>query len=73
MNTHQWNPQAWQYSGSVCGLFRPAGEVTASGQGAALDPLADRQQGGELVPGPGRFPCIPSPAGEVAWVPRVRG
>ena len=36
-------------------------------------PLADRQQRGELVPGPGRIPRLPGPAGEVARVIRVCG
>ena len=31
----------------------------------AGDPLADRQQRGELVPGPGRIPRLPGPAGQV--------
>ena len=30
-----------------------------------LDPLADGQQGGELVAGPGRIPRLPGPAGEL--------
>ena len=30
----------------------------------AHDPLADGQQGGELVAGPGRVPRLPGPAGE---------
>jgi hypothetical protein len=31
----------------------------------ALDPLADGQQGGELIPCPGRIPRLPGPAGEL--------
>ena len=31
----------------------------------AQDPLADGQQGGELVAGPGRIPRLPGPEGEV--------
>ena len=31
----------------------------------ALDPLADGQQGGELVAGPGRIPRLPGPVGEL--------
>ena len=31
----------------------------------AQDPLADGQQGGELVAGPGRVPRLPGPVGEV--------
>ena len=31
----------------------------------ALDPFADGQQGGELIPGPGCIPGLPGPAGEV--------
>jgi hypothetical protein len=31
----------------------------------AQDPLADGQQGGELVAGPGRIPCPPGPGGKV--------
>ena len=31
----------------------------------AEDPLYDRQQRGELVPGPGRIPRLPGPLGEV--------
>ena len=41
----------------------------AGGQGVgvlgAQDPLADGQQGGELVAGPGRIPRLPGPVGEV--------
>ena len=32
---------------------------------AAGDPLADRQQRSELIPGGGRIPGLPSPAGQV--------
>ena len=47
----------------------PVGEFVAGSQGArvlrALDPLADGQQRGELVAGPGRIPLLPGPAGKV--------
>jgi tetratricopeptide (TPR) repeat protein len=49
--------------------------VGAGAQGVgvlgALDPLADRQQGGELVAGPGRIPRLPGEGGE--FVPGVQG
>src|SRR6516162_8955697 len=54
---------------SALRLIGPAGEAGAGGQGVgvlgAQDPLADRQQGGELVAGPGRIPRRPGPGGEV--------
>ena len=46
----------------------PVGEFGAGGQGAGVlgtqDPLADRQQGGELVAGVGGIPRRPGPGGE---------
>src|SRR5580700_5133773 len=50
-------------------LFGPVGEVVAGAQGVGVlgagDPLADGQQGGVLVLGPGRVPRLPGPVGEV--------
>ena len=43
----------------------------------AQDPLADGQQGGVLVAGPGRMPRLPGPGGEVVpplpdpWAPKT--
>ena len=50
--------------GRIPRLPGPAGEVGADDQGVgmlgALDPLADRQQRGKLVAGPGRIPRLSS-------------
>jgi hypothetical protein len=55
---------------SFLSLDRPQSEVAADGHGfgvfGAADPLADRQQGRELVTRPGWVPGIPGPQGEVA-------
>src|SRR5690242_2082438 len=55
------------------GLRSPVVEVVAGGQGlgvlGAQDPLADGQQRGVLVAGPGRIPRLPGPVGPILAFP----